>query len=240
MLGLYGEPYTTFLSMGNDRLDVALNGGIPSNSNVLFIAPSSNERDIFLTQFIEAGIEAGDFIVYVATDKSPEQILKLSDKFKWQFRSAHKKGDLQFIDCYSWTLGKEVTEDVMHTITVPGPNALNDISISLSKIMEEVFSPGRNIRVVFNSVSTLLLYNNHDVVFKFLQITGARLSSLNATTMFTIEDKMHDNKVLSTLQHLTDASLHLEKKKGWFMSSSWSGHPVSIPIEFTDIGVVVP
>lgn len=240
-IGLYGEPYSTLLSMGNERLDIVLNGGIPAKNNVLFIAPSSKERDIFLTQFIEAGIEDGDLGVYITTDKDPEYILKLSDKFKWRLREAYKKNELKFIDCYSWTLGKEVNEVKDYGIIyVPGPNALNDISISLSKIMEEIASPGKNIRIVFNSVSTLLLYNNNDIVFKFLQITGARLKSLNSTTMFTIEDKMHDEKILSTLQHLTDALLRLEKKKEWYISSSWSGSLITTPVEFTHTGVIVP
>ncbi|MCC7569839.1 RAD55 family ATPase [Candidatus Micrarchaeota archaeon] len=241
IIGLYGDISGSSASMGNKRLDIALYGGLPDRSNILFVSPSSNERDIFLIQFANAGIENGENVIYITTDKSPDQIFKYSDKFKWKLKEAHKKGQLHIIDCYSWTLGKEIKDDEAYgTTQIPGPNALNDISIALSKVMEQIASPGKKVRVIFNSVSTLLLYNNNDTVFKFLQITGARLKSLNATIIYTLEDKMHDGKTMSTLQHLTDALIKLEKNKIWHINASWAGHPVSLPAEFNNNGLTIP
>ncbi len=238
-LGLYGEPYSYSLSMGNQRLDIFMNGGIPAKSNVLYLAPSSDERDIFLVQFVNSGIASGDKILYITTDKSPGQIMNFAEKFGCKLKTAYKKKQLKFIDCYSWTLGKDVRKpDITY---VPGPNALNDISISLSRIMTELSSSSKkNIRVVFSSVSTLLLYNDQEVVFKFFQVTGARLKSLNATTLFAVEDNMHDKQILSTLQHLTDVLVHLKKGKTWTLTVSWTGYLLPIPVEFARTGLTIP
>ncbi len=239
-LGLFGETFSKSLSLGDERLDVLLNGGIPFNNNILFISPATGEREILLNQFVQKGIDNEEICIYITTDKNPDHILKLADKYGLALRKAHDRGYLKFIDCYTWTLGKELNEDTPNTVFVPGPNALNDISISLSKIMENAsFFKGKGIRVIFNSISTLLLYNDQDVVFKFLQITGARLKSLNSTTIFAMEEGMHDKKVLSAMDHLTDGSLLVRSDKGWLLNASWIGSHVDVPIDFTNNGLIV-
>lgn len=94
---------------------------------------------------------------------------------------------------------------------MPGPSALNDLSIGIT---ESVRSAADSPKIVFQSLSTLLLYNNPEVVFRFFQIIGARLKVSNATTLFHCEAAMHDERTITTLKHLADVVLELKIEGG--------------------------
>ncbi|MGB9635613.1 MAG: RAD55 family ATPase, partial [Candidatus Micrarchaeia archaeon] len=192
------------MKSGISELDDALKGGLREKSNVLVIGPPGTEKVMLAVRFISGGIESGDGMVYITTDLQPSEIEEKNPEL-----SGHTNKELLFIDCYSWTLGAQQSE--RKDITVPGPSALNDLSIGIAQAMQKLFKPERKLRVVFQSLSTLLLYNNPEVIYRFTQITGARLKGSNATTLFLIEEGMHDDKVVTTLKHLVDSVIEIKR-----------------------------
>ncbi|MCX8200367.1 MAG: RAD55 family ATPase [Candidatus Micrarchaeota archaeon] len=192
---------------GIPDLDSSIGGGLKEKSNVLVIGPPGAEKVRLALRFIESGAEDGDGAVYITTDSAPAELEEKSRKIS---ELANK--DLVFIDCYSWTLGAQQT--TRKDIIVPGPSALNDLSIGIAQAMQRIFKPEKKLRVVVQSLSTLLLYNNPEVIYRFTQITGARLKNSNAATLFLIEEGMHDEKVVTTIKHLVDAVIEVKNENG--------------------------
>lgn len=191
-------------------MDSSIGGGLKEKANVLVIGPPGIEKVMVAIRFIETGAETGDGMVYITTDIAPTELEEKSKKMGEQVNK-----DLVFIDCYSWTLGAQ--QSARKDIMVPGPSALNDLSIGIAQAMQKLFKPEKKLRVVMQSLSTLLLYNNPEVVYRFTQITGARLKSSNASTLFLIEEGMHDEKVIVTIKHLMDAVIEVKNEGGTVM-----------------------
>ena len=195
---------------GIDVLDKA--GGIPENSNVLLIGPPGPEKMIISLKMLNASLRAGRKGVYVTTDILPSEIEKRSKSASVDVSEFTNKS-LRFVDCFSWTLGEAMpgkkTEE-RSDIAVPGPSALNDLSIGITQSLREQ----ENANVVFHSISTLLLYNTPEIIFRFVQIMGSRLKVAGATTLMHCEANMHDEKVIVTLKHLTDHVIELKTEEG--------------------------
>lgn len=216
------------VSTGVKKLDLLLEGGFRENSNILLIGPPGAEKAVFGLGFISSGLKGGRAALYVTTDTHPSELEKKAEKYGLDIAS-HTNKELQFIDCYSWTLGKKETERT--DIQVAGPSALNDLSIAMNGSLQKNKSSGLKTCIVVHSLSTLLLYNSPDTVYKFIQVTGARLKSLGGTTVFCLESGMHDNKVVTTLRHLADVvvELTLEKDRRFL---SIVDSPLPGPVEF--------
>jgi KaiC/GvpD/RAD55 family RecA-like ATPase len=201
---------------GIDVLDKA--GGIPENSNVLLIGPPGPEKMIISLKMLNASLKAGRKGVYVTTDILPSEIEKKSKAASADVSEFTNKS-LKFVDCFSWTLGEAMPGKKIEErsdIAVPGPSALNDLSIGITQSLREQ----ENANVVFHSISTLLLYNTPEIVFRFVQIMGSRLKVAGATTLMHCEANMHDEKVIVTLKHLTDHVIELKLEEGKTMIQS--------------------
>lgn len=201
------------VSTGFDIIDAV--GGIPEKSNVLLISPPGTEKMTFSLRLLGQHLRTGGKGVYVTTDTFPGEIEASSKEIA--DISAYTNKSLWFVDCYSWTLGEgaqqtaQTAKTARKDIFVPGPSALNDLSIGIAQSLRNA---GENPRLVFHSLSTLLLYNNPEIVFRFMQITGARLKAANAITLFHCEEGMHDEKTVSTLKHLSDHVIEIRHEDG--------------------------
>jgi len=185
-------------------------GGLPDASNILLLLHPGTEKAQFSVKAIWDALEHDRKGIFVTTDTDPREIERASAASKAALARYTGKS-LWFVDCYTWTLGDHGQAADPSDIVVPGPSALNDLSIGIAKSLQQA---GDNPAAVFRSVSTLLLYNNPEVVFRFVQITGARLKASNATTLFHLDAGMHDEKTVATLRHLTDVTIELKSEGG--------------------------
>lgn len=179
-------------------------GGIPEVSNTLFLSPPGPQRILVNVRMLGYELGAGRRAVYVTTDALPDEITAKATEQHINL-APHIGKNLLFIDCYSWMLEKKSSH-----IAVPGPTALNDLSLSLAQSLRTLESP----RVIFQSISTLLLYNPQEIVFRFFQITGARLKAAGATTLWHCDAAMHDERTIATLKHLVDYSIETKFVNG--------------------------
>ena len=212
------------MKTGIDILDAA--GGIPENSNVLLIGPPGPEKMLVGLKLLNSALKAGGKGVYVTTDILPSEIEKKSKAAAVDI-SEFTNTSLKFIDCYSWMLGEvasgaapgagaKVESEGRKDMIVPGPSALNDLSIGITQSLRDM----ENANVILQSVSTLLMYNSPEIVFRFVQIMGARLKVAGATTIMHCESQMHDEKTITTLKHLVDHVIEIRNEDGKSMVQS--------------------
>lgn len=173
---------------------------LPEKSTVLVIGPPRSEKSILANQFLVDGIKKNEGVVYFITNNFPENVLGA-------VLAAFDKAAMTIIDCYTTYAGisKPSEEFIIRT---SGPYALNEISIALTKAMKSMKPP---IRIVFDSLSTLLLHNKPNEMEEFLEINIGKMKSRGATALLMVEEGVHDPKQLSLLESLTDATLKFSR-----------------------------
>jgi KaiC/GvpD/RAD55 family RecA-like ATPase len=185
------------LSTGIADLDIILEGGYFNPGNILMEGPSGIEKSAFIYHFASAAsLKENSYIICGNT--SPADIIKKAITIGIDL----KKDNVRFIDCYSPTLGKSDLQNTDKIRIVTGPGALNDISLMLNEAIAE--SSGKRMRVVFDTLSTFVIYNPKDSIKKFLSVVQGRLKSAGATTMYLIDEGVHDKQLLSLLEQGMD------------------------------------
>jgi len=197
---------------GIDRLDELLKGGIPVKSNVLVYAPPFIGREIILKRFALSGLEEGDDVLFVLTDKSfadmREEMIKLDKKYE----KYEEEGRVKYIDVYSTSV--ELKEESKWAIFVDSPINRERIASSIIQILKE--KEGNNHRIVFDSISTLIVYSDAKAVFRFLQVLSGICKRMNATSMFSMTRGMHEEIEVQTIKHLMDGVIELKEEGARF------------------------
>ena len=197
---------TNKLSTGIQELDIILEGGYQNPGNLMILGPSGIEKSAMGYHFASALKEDENAYIICGTS-SPQDIINKASQIGIDLNAP----SIYFIDCYSSTLGKEQQSTEKITI-VPGPSALNDISLALNEAFKA--SEGKRMRVVFDTWSTFVIYNAKDSIRKFLSVIEGRLKNANATALFLVDEGVHENQLLSLIEHGMDSKYVLNDKGG--------------------------
>ena len=63
--------------------------------------------------------------------------------------------------------------------------------------------------MVFDTLSTFVIYNPKDSIKKFLSVVEGRLRSANATTIYLIDEGVHDKQLLSLVEQGMDEKFEI-------------------------------
>ncbi len=218
------------LSTGIKDLDIILEGGYLNPGNILLLGPSCTEKTTLAYHFTAIGLKSkNEHVLFLTSDTTPTNI-----KEKASSLDLDLNGDLSFIDCYSSTIGSPSKEP--NVTSVPGPQSLEDMSFAISDIINK--TAGKKLRVVFSSLSTLLLYNPKDSMLKFLQVVSGRLRNAGATVLFLVEEGVHDKQIISTVEHIIDEKYSIIDKGGSF-EFSVPAFGLTLPIKLGPNGLMI-
>lgn len=218
-------------STGIKELDIMLEGGYSNPGLVMVLGPTGNEKTGFAFQFAEAGAKKGENVYYIAADSGPDDIINKAAAVGVNL----KQKEIRFLDCYTSTLGTK-TEVSKEYISIPGPSALNDLSLAINEAIKE--SAGKKMRVIFHSLSSFVLYNPKESILKFIQVIGGRLKNADATVLMLIEDGMHEKQLLSSIEHSMDERFIIHDKGGSF-ELEIPEIPISVPIKISASGITI-
>ena len=183
---------------------------IPQISASIVIGPPLSGKKELVYRYMLEGLKNKEPMIFVSTDVSPEEIKR--DMVKNKIFYGPFTNILRFIDCYSLQAGNQL-QDTNDTIRVSGPLALNEISIAISKIEAQFHRINPKHRLIFDSLSTLLMYSNPQMIGRFLQVMIAKIKRAEGSMLFTLEEGMHDSKDIITIEHLMQAIIHIKREK---------------------------
>jgi KaiC/GvpD/RAD55 family RecA-like ATPase len=218
------------LSSGIADLDIILEGGYFNPGNIVMIGPSGIEKAAFAYHFA-ASVGPNENAYVICGNSSPADIINKASTLGINLN----KPNISFIDCYSATLGK-ADETNPKIKVVSGPGALNDVSLMLNDAIKD--SAGKKMRVVFDTLSTFVLYNPQDSIRKFLSVIEGRLKSVGATAIYLVDDGVHDKQVLSLIEHGMDETYTIEDRGGKFVMVL-PELDMPIPIKIGPAGVAI-
>lgn len=189
--------------------DELLSGGLPKGSCILLIAPPIIETRLFCLEFIYRGIQEKQACLIVTMDTTPEDLKIKAIPYNWTLVLGEKNNLLRWVDGYSINARKNV-KDTSAIKRIAGPVALSDISIAISQIQTEFHKTHDSYRFMFDSLSTLLMYNSPTAVYRFLQFIIPKLKVTGAIGFFTLSKGMHDQKIEMTLRHMMDGAIQID------------------------------
>lgn len=184
---------------------------LPPNSASILIGPPLSGKKEFLYKYMLERLKDKEPVIFLSTDTSPEDIKKDLVKNKIFYGTYSKI--LRFIDCYSQQAGNNL-EDTNDTKRVSGPLAFNEVSIVLSHLEREFYNINPKHHIIFDSLSTILMYSNPQMMGRFLQILVAKIKNAEGSILFTLEEGMHEQKDIITIEHLMNVIIHIKHEKG--------------------------
>ena len=188
---------------GIDKLDEILDGGLPEGASIMVIGKPGTGKSLFCSQFLKEGMDSEQGGLYITLDNSPEDIIDSAKEFGWTFKESDK---FIIMDVYSWKLGKEITSDY----AVQGPSDLNQLNMTLSDALKDIGDCDK--RIVMDSASSLTFFTDTSSTVRFLQVVSAKTKANNGVLVMTVEEGVHDEQTLSTLNYTADGVIRFKKE----------------------------
>ena len=177
-------------SSGIPALDQILGAdGYPDKSAVLVVGPPGIGKEALGYWFTETGLVQGDFCLYV-TRLSVREVLQDVKGFGIDMQ--------QKVPLWMASDGGQIKYDV---------NDLAALSFNIKDVMKK--NSNRRIRVVTDVISSLLMLNQPETIYKFLDQLLADAKQYDAVVVATVEEGMHKPEVLAAMQQLFDGVVEL-------------------------------
>ncbi|MDD3492652.1 MAG: RAD55 family ATPase [Candidatus Thermoplasmatota archaeon] len=195
---------------GIDRLDELLKDGLPAVTNTLLYAPPFIGKETILKSFALTGLQEGEPAIFVLTDTSFAEMKEEMQKMDAHFARYEDEGKVKYIDVYS--KGVELREEGPNVIFVDSPINRERITASIIKTEKEFQQKYERHRLVFDSISTLIVYADAKAVFRFLQVVSGTCKRLGATSLFSMTRGMHEEIEVQTIKHLMDGVIEMREE----------------------------
>jgi len=176
-------------SSGVPALDKVLAGaGYPDKSTVLVVGPPGIGKEALGYWFAQSGLAQGEFCLYV-TRLSVSEVLQDQKGFGIEGRSA---------PFWMASEGGQVKYDV---------NDLAGLSFRIKEVLKQ--NGQSRMRVVIDSLSSLLMLNPPETIYKFLTQLFADIKQYDVVLLATLEEGMHKPEVLAAMQQLFDGVVEM-------------------------------
>ena len=139
--------------------------------------------------FTQSGLSQGDFCLYVT---------RLSVKEVQQDERGFGVDTQQRVPLWYASEGGQIKYDV---------NDLAGLSFNIKEVLRQ--NAGRRVRIVIDTVSSLLMLNQPETVYRLLTQLFADVKQYDAVLVATIEEGMHQPQVLAAMQQLFDGVLEM-------------------------------
>jgi len=176
-------------STGVGELDKLLGEGYPDRSAILVVGPAGIGKEALRYWFISSGLIQGDFCLYL-TKSTPSEVLHDIKGFGM---------DTDRVPMWFAREGGEVKLDL---------NDLAAFSFKLKEVLQQHAT--KRIRIATDILSSLLVLNQMETVYRFLSQLFAEIKQYDVVLVATLEEGMHDQKVVSTMTEVFDGVIEFK------------------------------
>jgi KaiC/GvpD/RAD55 family RecA-like ATPase len=177
------------VSSGVPALDPLLGDGYPDKSTILVVGPPGIGKEALGYWFTHSGLIQGDFCLYVT---------RLSVKEVLQDEKGFGVDTQQKVPLWLASEGGQIKYDV---------NDLSGLSFNIKETLKQ--NSGRRVRIVIDAISSLLMLNQPDTIYRFLAQLFADVKQYDAVLLATLEEGMHQPQVLAAMQQLFDGVVEM-------------------------------
>ncbi|MBA3045166.1 MAG: RAD55 family ATPase [Candidatus Thermoplasmatota archaeon] len=195
------------VSSGVEGFDAILGGGYPRGEMILVSGPPGMAKYNMASQFLAGGLKAGGSGLVVISTMNVAESRDMLSKRGVNVSSCEAKLRLKIIDWYSQKSRPIIGMEEHGSVLIPSKDIAN-LDIAFTSAMDGLsFAP--NVRAFVDIITSALnIYDLSDVI-EFVQRQKSRFSSRGITSMFVVEDGVHDERVMATLRHISDTEIAL-------------------------------
>jgi KaiC/GvpD/RAD55 family RecA-like ATPase len=193
------------ISTGTKKLDSLLLGGIPERYAVALTGPPSDERELLIKRFLEAGAKEGQITFDIRSEAAGR--VNLVEDFQASF--------------FLFLCNPKPKTEVSALPNVYGLRSktdLTNLNIALAKALQTLDQSMKTPkRICIESVSDILLHHKADTTRKWLSETISNLSSRGFIFLIVMNPLMHPPEELHAILDLLDGEIsidHVETKAG--------------------------
>ncbi|MFC2163264.1 ATPase domain-containing protein [Candidatus Altiarchaeota archaeon] len=194
-------------------VEISLGGKIrefPLGVSLLMYGPVGSGKTSFCVNLTKEFIANKLPCVWICLDESPNTVREKLEFFNIDCRLAEDNKLLKYIDVYSEQVtGKPLKDPAIVNCT--SILNLNELNMSLRKTLDELKGQGL---VIFDSLTTLLLYVNSSVCEEFLKVHTNRITSSQYTGIFILQENIHENRVEETFKMMMNGVLEFGLEEG--------------------------
>lgn len=177
-------------SSGIPALDKLLTDGYLDKSAVLVVGPPGIGKEALGYWFTQTGLVQGDFCLYV-TRLSVRDVLHDIRGFGIDMQ--------QKVPLWMAGEGGQIRYEM---------NDLASLSFNVKEALKK--NSNRRIRVVLDGISSMLMLNQAEAIYKFVNQLLADAKQYDAVLLATLEEGMHKPEVLTAMQQLFDGVVELK------------------------------
>jgi len=177
-------------SSGVPALDKLLGDGYPDGSTILVTSQPVIAKEALGYWFTHSGLIQGDFCLYV-TRLAVRDVLK--DQKSFGIDSGQK------VPLWIAGEGGQIKYDL---------NDLAGLSFNIKEVLKQ--NSGRRIRIVIDVLSSLLMLNQPETMYRFVTQLFADIKQYDAVLLATLEDGMHPPQVVTAMQQLFDGIVEMK------------------------------
>lgn len=173
---------------------------------ILLTGPAMSGKYEILLDFVIEAEDHDEGSLFVTTNESAGGILSDIED-----RTGNPPDAIRLVDCVSEQQGSDqFPADRVEYVNSPGD--VTGLGIGVTEQLRRFAEGGtdRN-RVVFYSLSTLLMYSEIETVFRFLHVLTGRIDSVDGIGLFTLDPTTHEEGDVNTLRQLFDGEIELRE-----------------------------
>lgn len=181
---------------------------VDPGTNILVAGPPLSGKRRLAFEALSRANESGQGSIVVTTRDSARRVLETYGSLLAEPDSNR----LGFVDCVTRHQGRSPSDTALVKYA-SSPVDMTGIGIKFSSFVEEFYTEqelGQN-RIVFDSLSTLLMYSDLQTVFRFMHVFTSRVDDANAVGLYTIDSTAHDVESMNTLKQLFDGMVTVEE-----------------------------
>jgi len=187
---------------GARKLDGILEGGLPLKSTSLINGPPFIGKEVFMYQFILKGLEMGQPVVIVTTEKTASDVKNKIVGVSRDFVTYDKKGLVRMIDCYSNTVG--MTGNAPNTLYINGVKNANEILTTVQKLQKHIKEKYYGHRIVILSLTTFIRDLGINNTLQFLNAFTSRTKLFNGIALIDIASGMAPENEITAIVNTLD------------------------------------
>ncbi len=187
------------ITLGIKKLDKLLQGGVFPGTNIMFIGLPGTAKSLFIHLIMGHLLKNGFKVLFVSTDRSPEQIKREFWNLGIDYDKYIKEEKLIFVDVYAGkaTYGK-YSADIRD---------LTSVSLLIDKLVNKL---GENVVQVFDVLTELFIWTKDDeLILRFVSEACARTREHNAISFFVINEGMKKEDYINSLKAIVDGVIEL-------------------------------
>lgn len=180
--------------------------GQVSQLTILLKGEAGSGKSTYAEAYLAQGLSMGFPAIFLTTDVSPRQIEHDMSRFGWRISKCIENGAFRFIDGFSGRMGGRTRS---RDIGFYNLDDVNELSIVISQALEGLVCA----RIVIDSLSTIMLHSDPNVVFRSLQALSGKLKQDGHSLVIILEEGVHDNRVMNMFSFFVDAIMEFKQKE---------------------------